>query len=119
MEMLKAHSEEELKALEKEFSYNWTALIEKWDGMDDLKETARKQSGNTISRLSFVDTVKRFLIDQHIVLELGNSEIALTEKAKTIVQRFFMEVDFNRGILEFLFQLQPEKAGEEENALHF
>jgi hypothetical protein len=119
IEMLKEHSEESLKALEKEFSYNWTSIIEKWDGMDDLKETAKKQTGNTISRLSFLDTIKRFLLDQEIIMELGNNEITLTEKSKTIVQRFFMEVDINRGILEFLYQLDPNKEGESDDAVHF
>jgi hypothetical protein len=118
IEMLKEHSDEELKALEKEFSYNWTSIIDKWDGMDDLKETSKKQSGNTISRLSFLDTVKRFLLDQEIIIELGNNEITLTEKSKTIVQRFFMEVDINRGILEFLYQLDPNKEGETDDAIY-
>ncbi|GAY76189.1 hypothetical protein NBRC111894_1743 [Sporolactobacillus inulinus] len=61
---MKTHDEEELKQLEQEFSYNWRLIIEKWDDMDDIKETAKKQSGNTISRMSFINTVKRFLADQ-------------------------------------------------------
>ena len=64
---LKTHDEEELKEYEKEFSYNWTTIIQKWDDMDDIKETAKRQSGNTISRMSFLDTVRRFLIDQDLV----------------------------------------------------
>ena len=40
-----------LRQYEKEFSYNWVAIVEKWDAMDDIKETAKRQSGNTISRL--------------------------------------------------------------------
>ncbi|WP_040209091.1 DUF6063 family protein [Neobacillus jeddahensis] len=103
IDQLKSHDEETLKELEKEFSYNWGLIIEKWDDMDDIKETAKKQSGNTISRLSFIDTVKRFLVDQELVHELGNQEITLTEKAKTIVQRFFMEVEYNKGIFEFIY----------------
>ena len=103
IDQLKSHDEETLKELEKEFSYNWGLIIEKWDDMDDIKETAKKQSGNTISRLSFIDTVKRFLVDQELVHELGNHEITLTEKAKTIVQRFFMEVEYNKGIFEFIY----------------
>lgn len=103
IEQLKSHDYEELKVLEKEFSYNWTLIIEKWDDMDDIKETAKKQTGNTISRFSFIDTVKRFLLDQELIAELGNDEITLTEKAKTIVQRFFMEMEYNKGILEFIF----------------
>lgn len=111
------HSEESLKSFEKEFSYNWTSLIEKWEGMDDLKETAKKQTGNTISRLSFLDTVKRFLLDQEIIVELGNNEINLSEKTKTIVQRFFMELDINRGIIEFLYQIDEKEEGEDNHAI--
>ncbi|MFS0861127.1 DUF6063 family protein [Fredinandcohnia sp. 179-A 10B2 NHS] len=114
IEQLKSHDAEELRELEKEFSYNWSLIIEKWDDMDDVKETAKRQSGNTISRLSFIDTVKRFLVDQDIVQEIGNDEITLTEKAKTIIQRFFMEVEYNKGIFEFIYGFERT----EENAIH-
>ncbi|WP_209120965.1 DUF6063 family protein [Alkalihalobacillus sp. BA299] len=103
IDQLTAHSEEDLKELEKEFSYNWTIITEKWKDMDDIKETAKKQTGNTISRLSFIDTVKRFLVDQELIQEIGNEEITLTEKAKTIIQRYFMEVEYNKGIFEFIY----------------
>ncbi len=103
IEQLKTHEEQALKELEKEFSYNWSIVIQKWDDMDDIKETAKKQAGNTISRLSFIDTVKRFLVDQGLIQEIGNDEITLTEKAKTIIQRFFMEVEYNKGIFEFIY----------------
>ncbi|WP_428911566.1 DUF6063 family protein [Niallia sp. Krafla_26] len=111
MDVLKEHSKEELSAYESEFSYNWTAILEKWEAMDDLKESAKKQTGNTISRLSFLDSAKRFLLHQEIAEEIGNHELTLTEKAKTIVQRYFMELEYNRGILEFLYQF-AEKEGE-------
>ncbi|MFC0212491.1 DUF6063 family protein [Paenibacillus chartarius] len=109
--MLRRHPEAELRAMEKEFSYNWMSLIERWEGMDDIKETAARQSGNTISRVSFMDTVRRFLIAQELAADIGNHEITLTEKAKMIVQRYFMELEYNRGILEFLYQFDQ---GEEE-----
>ncbi|WML53487.1 DUF6063 family protein [Neobacillus sp. PS3-12] len=110
IEQLKMHDEEKLKQLEKEFSYNWSLIIEKWEDMDDIKETAKKQSGNTISRLSFIDTVKRFLVDQELIQEIGNDEITLTEKAKTIIQRYFMEVEYNKGIFEFIYGFEREEA---------
>ncbi|GAA0485285.1 hypothetical protein GCM10008986_08200 [Salinibacillus aidingensis] len=106
IEQLKAHDEEELKELEKEFSYNWSLIIEKWDDMDAIKETAKKQAGNTISRLSFIDTVKKFLVDQGLIQEIGNDELTITEKAKTIIQRFFMEIEYNKGIFEFIYGLE-------------
>ncbi|WP_322786722.1 DUF6063 family protein [Paenibacillus alginolyticus] len=40
----------------------------------------------------------------YIVIDIGNQEITLTEKAKVVVQRYFMELEYNRGILEFLYQ---------------
>lgn len=103
IDQLKTHDEEEIQQLEKEFSYNWSLIIEKWEDMDDIKETAKKQSGNTISRFSFMNTVKRFLVDQDLVQEIGNDELTLTEKAKTIVQRYFMEIEYNKGIFEFIY----------------
>ncbi|MDQ0229016.1 DUF6063 family protein [Metabacillus malikii] len=107
--LLMEHDEEQLRAKEQEFSYNWKQIIEKWEDMNDIKETAKKQAGNTISRLSFIDSAKRFLIDQALVKEIGNNEITLTEKAKTIVQRFFMEVEYNKGILEFIYEWEEEE----------
>lgn len=103
IDQLKSHDEDQLIVLEKEFSYNWRMIIEKWDDMDDIKESAKKQTGNTISRFSFIDTVKRFLLDQQMIIDIGNDEITLSEAAKTIVQRFFMEVEFNKGIFEFIY----------------
>lgn len=109
MSILMEHDQDQLREREKEFSYNWQLIIDKWEDMNDIKETAKKQSGNTISRLSFMDTAKRFLIDQELIEEIGNHEVILTEKAKTIVQRFFMEVEYNKGILEFIYQWEEEE----------
>lgn len=109
IDQLKTHDEEELKQLEKEFSYNWSLIIEKWEDMDDIKETAKKQSGNTISRFSFMDLVRRFLVDQELIQEIGNNEVTLTEKAKTIIQRYFMEVEYNKGIFEFIYGFEREE----------
>ncbi|MDF2925150.1 MAG: non-ribosomal peptide synthetase module [Paenibacillaceae bacterium] len=109
MDGLKEHPEEELKSLSQEYSYQWSAVLEKWESLDDVKETAKRQSGQTISRMSFLDTVKRFLMDQELVVQVGLQELALSEKAKIIVQRYFMELEYNRGILDFLYSL--DKAG--------
>jgi hypothetical protein len=108
---LKEHDPEELKLYEKQFSYNWSAIVEKWDAMDDIKETAKRQSGNTISRLSFMDSVKRFLLEQKLAELVGEGELSLTEKSKIIVQRYFMELEYNRGILQFLYHFDEEKKG--------
>ena len=115
---LKEHDIGDLKSFSSEFSYNWPMIIEKWDSMDDLKEQAKRQTGNTISRLSFLDTVRRFLIDQELVQDIGNNEITITEKAKTIIQRYFMDLDFNRGILEFLYRMEAVKKEDTIDASH-
>lgn len=106
---LKEHDPEQLQVYEKQFSYNWTAIIEKWDAMDDIKETAKRQSGNTISRFSFMDTVKRFLLAEQLAEEIGENELAMTEKTRIIVQRYFMELQYNRGILQFLYQFEEDR----------
>ncbi len=108
IEVLREHDDETIRSYEKEFSYNWSLIIEKWEAMNDIKESAKKQSGNTISRLSFIHTVRNFMIDQELIEEIGNDEVMLTEKAKAIVQRYFMEVEYNKGILEFLYQWEEE-----------
>lgn len=106
---LKEHDLETLAALEKEHSYNWQAIVQKWDGLDDLKETAKRQVGNTQSRLSFIDSVARFLISEGQAKWIGEGELALTEKAKIIIQSYFMEYEYNRGILDFLYANEYEQ----------
>lgn len=114
MNSLKEHDEEKLKEKEREYAYRWTAIIEKWEALDDLKETAVRQSGNTLSRLSFLDTVRRFLEHYDIIRHIGDGEYTITEKTKVIVGRYFMEQEYNRGIMEFLYSFE----GEEEYASH-
>lgn len=106
IQALKEHDEETLKKEEKEFSYNWTQIIEKWDAMDDLRESAKRQKGNTISRMSFIDSVKNFLLDQQLIVEIGNMEITLSEKAKTIIQKYYMDLEYNKGIFEFIYETE-------------
>ena len=113
---LKEHSAEELKALSQEYAYHWADIIEKWEAMDDVKETAKRQSGATISRLSFLDTARRFLLEEGLARQVGADELDLTEKTKIIVHRYFMELEYNRGILEFLYGM--EKAAGKEAELH-
>lgn len=109
IESLKAHDDEQLEKLEKEYSYRWSTIIEKWETLDELKESVTKQSGRTLSRLSFIDTVRRFLAEFDLVELIGQNEVALTEKTKVIVGRYFMEREFNRGILEFLYSFEDEE----------
>jgi hypothetical protein len=106
---LASYDEEELRELERKYEYNWIAIIDKWDALDDIKENVQ-QTARTISRMSFMNIVKRFLEEQELVDEIGNDEIQLTEKAKSIIQRYFMELEYNREILEFIYSLE-ERGG--------
>ena len=115
MDSLRAHDEEKLMQMEKEFSYRWTALIEKWDALDDVKETATKQSGNTMSRLSFIDTTKRFLEKEEIIIQTGVNEFSLTAKTMEIVGHYFMDREYNRGILSFLYSFEKQEEDEYAN----
>lgn len=108
---LKGYDEEELIKLERKYEYNWIAVIEKWDALDDIKENVQ-QTARTISRMSFMNVVKRFLEEQELVEDIGNEEVQLTEKAKAIIQRYFMELEYNREILEFIYSLEG-KDGED------
>lgn len=114
---LKEHDKEKLEKLEREYEYNWISILNKWDPLDDLKENAKKQDARTASRLSFLNITKKFLEEQDLVLNIGNNELELTEKAKTIIQRYYMEYEFNRGILDFIYDLEQNKE-EDRNASH-
>jgi hypothetical protein len=107
--MLTEHDEEKLKTLDQEFEYNWSAIIQKWTDMDEIKEKVKSQDARTISRKSFLNTVKKFLEDQELIKDIGNEELELTEKAKTIIQRYYMEYDYNRGILDFMYNMDKKK----------
>lgn len=109
METLREYDEETLKQKEKQFSYRWHLLLEKWDGLDDVKESAKRQSANTMSRVSFLHTTCRFLRDQEILMETGAGEYQLTEKAQVIIGNYFMDSEYNRGIIAFLYGMDEEE----------
>lgn len=109
LQTLKEHDQQVLTEAEREYQYNWLAILEKWDALDDLRETVKNQDRRTNSRLGFLDSVKRFLEAQELVNDIGNYELELTEKAKAIIQRYYMEVEHNRGILEFIYQMEAQK----------
>lgn len=103
IEYLQTFDEEQLTNKENEFSYNWQAIIHKWLDMDDIKETAKRQRGRTISRLSFIHTAKKFLLEEGLIEDIGNQEVTITEKAKVIIQRYFMDATYNKNIFEFIY----------------
>ena len=106
---LKEMELEELEKMEQEQEYNWRQLVEKWDALNDLKEKVKSQDSRTQSRLGFLNAVKKFLEEQDLVRDIGEDEISLTEKARTIIQRYYMEVEHNQSILEFIYQTSLKK----------
>lgn len=106
---LKELDPEELKKLDRAQEYNWSLVAEKWDAWNDLKEGARSQDARSTSRLAFLNTVGKFLQNQDLVSDLGEDEWALTEKARAIVGRYYMDVEHNRGLLDFMYQLEHEE----------
>lgn len=118
IESLQALGEDILQSAEKEQEYNWTKIVQKWLAIDDVKEKVKKQTGNTNSRMSFLNMVKSFLEKQEMIIDIGNNEIEITEKTKVIVQRYYMDYEYNRGILDFIYsftsaELQTEQSSQE------
>lgn len=105
---LKEHSIDKLKEMEKEYEYNWASILETWELLDDLKEGVKRQDARTASRLTFLNMTKNFLEKQGLINDIGNDEIELTEKAKTIIQRYYMDYEFNRGILNFMYDIDKD-----------
>lgn len=101
--------EEELRKIEEDQAYNWTRILEKWMAIDDVKEKAKKQTGNTNSRMSFLNSVKNFLEKQDMIHDVGNNELELTEKTRVIVQRYYMDYEYNRGLLDFIYQFDNKE----------
>ena len=59
---------------------------------------------------------KNFLIRQQLLRDVGNDELILTEKAKTIIVTYYMEEEHNRGIMNFMYQLDHKE--EIHHAVH-
>ena len=115
LEALKEIGMEKLKIYENEYRYNWTLILEKWDALNDISEKAKVQDARTKSRYAFLNSVKKFLIDNELLDEDGQ-ELNLTEKTKVIVQRYFMEEEHNRGILDFIYGFK--RKGDMRNAVY-
>lgn len=103
LQALKQIDEASLIELEQEYEYNWVGIITHWDSMDIIKETVKKQTARTNSRKSFMSIAKDFMIKENLAKEVGYEELALTEKARVVVQRFFMDYEYNRGIIEVIY----------------
>ena len=47
---------------------------------------------------------KQFLEKQDMIKDIGNDEIEITQKTKVIIQRYYMDYEYNRGLLDFIYQ---------------
>ncbi|QGG48633.1 DUF6063 family protein [Heliorestis convoluta] len=117
LDTLKEQGREKLENLEGDTEWNWLAVIDYWDNLDDLKEKAKRQDSRQQSRLGFLKKVIRFLEDQGLAQSQGRNEFFITEKAKIIVQRYFMDREHNRDLLAFMYQYDQAK-GENSPASH-
>jgi hypothetical protein len=106
---LKEQGDKKLKELDSKYDYNWSSVVKKWTDIDEIRETAKVQDARTASRKGFLNTVKHFLESQDLIEDIGNEELALTEKARTIIQKYYMEYDYNRGILDFMYNIDNRK----------
>ncbi len=108
IEILSQHDDETISFMEKDMNYNWKTILKKWDAIDDTNEKVKKQDSRTKSRISFLNSIKQFLLEQELIEDLGELEIALTDKSKDIVSRYYMDSEYNRGILELLYGNKKE-----------
>lgn len=106
IETLARHDYKYLQEKQKEMQYNWLAIIEKWNAIDDTNEKVKKQDARTNSRLSFMNSVKHFMVEQDLLIDVGNMEVILTEKSKDIVGRYYMDSEYNRELLAFLYSME-------------
>ena len=83
-------------------------FIKNWDALDTIKEGIRRQTTRTVSRYSFVRIVANFMMAQDLIKEVGEEEFALTQKAMAITENYYMDYEYNRGVLEFIYQFEGE-----------
>lgn len=108
IQALKNLGEDVLKEKEDLYDYHWTEIIRHWDSMDIVKEGIKRQTLKTVSRLSFIKTVANFMQDQDLIKEIGESEYTLTQKCMAITEQYYMDYEYNRGVLEFIYQFEGE-----------
>lgn len=108
LSVLKGFDESYLKDMEEAYDYNWLDILKNWEAMDNVKEGIRRRTARTVSRMSFMMIVKNFLIKEGIATEIGPDELMPTDKTKAIVTKYFMEYEHNRGIIDFIYQLEEE-----------
>lgn len=108
LQVLRDFEEEYLKDMEQEYEYNWLDILKNWEAMDNVKEGVRRRTARTVSRMSFMMIVKQFMLKEGIAKEVGPDELVLTDRSNAIVTKYFMEYEYNRGIIDFIYQLEGD-----------
>ncbi len=108
LQVLRDFEEDYLKDMEQEYEYNWLDILKNWEAMDNVKEGVRRRTARTVSRMSFMMIVKQFMLKEGIAKEVGPDELVLTDRANAIVTKYFMEYEYNRGIIDFIYQLEGD-----------
>jgi len=109
IQSLKRYTDAELELKEDQYEYHWLEIIKNWDAMDTIKEGIRRHTARTVSRLSFIKIVANFMITQGLINEIGEEEYSLTQKAMAICENYYMDYEYNRGVLEFIYQFEKEE----------
>ncbi len=109
IQSLKHFSDVELQEKEDQYEYHWKDIITNWDAMDTVKEGIRRHTARTVSRLSFIRIAANFMKTQGLIEEIGADEYTLTDKAKAITENYYMDYEYNRGVLEFIYQFEGEE----------
>ena len=116
MEAMKNQDEEFLRGMEKELEFNWVAIRDKWLAMDSLKENVKNQDARNMSRVGFLNQAGNFLQQQGLLEGIGNREMRLTEKAKNIYVSYYMDSEYNRGLLDFMYSCDHKDVSSNEAA---
>lgn len=109
MESIQSQDEEVLRSKEQELEINWVAISNKWLAMDSVKENVKNQDARTISRIGFLNQTQKFLIGQGLVVDIGDFQMKLTEKAKNIYYGYYMSSERNKDILNFMYSLEKKE----------
>lgn len=108
IQTLKRFSDDELKEKEEQYEYHWLDIIKNWDAMDMIKEGIRRHTSRTVSRMSFIKIVANFMYKQDLLIEIGEEEYQISRKAMAIAENYYMDYEYNRGVLEFIYQFEKE-----------
>lgn len=106
MHALKQLGDEALTEMESKTEINWVGVVEKWDAMDNIRENVVRQTAHSNVRMSTINHAKKFMLANGLITEIGDDELTLTQKARIIVQKYFMEYEYNRGVLELIYQIE-------------